>query len=92
MKKIFLLTNEGFTDTFYSICTGKTLYHKSTQKGESDLYTHHNHILVQRKVTYEEALFLLNTVKHNGNGDVCGMQPKEEVELMPTEETKEMLS
>lgn len=77
MKKIFLVKHSGFSD-YYSICTKIVQYRFDPQQ---PLFTYHDEIMVNREVTRKEAELLLELVKRNGNGQVCGGEALEIKEL-----------
>ena len=76
-KKIFLIKHSGFPD-YWSICTKIEQYSFDPQQ---PLFTYHDHIMVNRKVTRKEAKQLLELVKHNGSGKLCGGSVLETIEL-----------
>ena len=73
MKKIFLIKHT----TCYAICTQIEQY----RFDENPLFRYHNHIMVNRAVTRKEAETLLELVRPNGNGDLCGGATLETIEL-----------
>ena len=80
MKKIFLIKYNDFTAPFfyYAICTNIVQYGFDHER---PAFKFDNHIMVNRKVTRKEAEKLLELVKHNGTGQVCGGPPVETIEL-----------
>jgi hypothetical protein len=77
MKKIFLVKQKGFPD-FWSICTNIVQYGFDPERL---LFTYHDHIMVNRKVTRKEAEILLELIMHNGSGRLCGGEAEEIIEL-----------
>lgn len=80
MKNIFLVKFHSFHAPFfyYAICTNIVQYGFAPKQL---LFTYHNHIMVNRKVTRKEAEKLLELVMHNGSGQLCGGASLETIEL-----------
>lgn len=67
-QKIYIAQFDGFPN-YWAIFTSRKQYRHDP---ESPLFEYENHIMVNRKVTRKEAELLLEVVKHNGSGKVCG--------------------
>lgn len=65
--KIFIALFDGFPN-YWAIFTEKNQY----RAGTDPLFVYKNLIMVKRKVTRKEAELLLELVKHNGTGELCG--------------------
>lgn len=80
MKKIFLVKFSSFHAPYFywTICTKIEQYGFDPQQL---LFTYHDHIMVNREVTRKEAEMLLDLVKHNGRGKLCGGEAEEIKEL-----------
>lgn len=77
MKKIFLVTHEGFPN-YYAICTKIEQYGFDPQR---PLFKFFDNIMVKRVVTRKEAEVLLELIKHNGSGTLHGGKAVEVTEL-----------
>lgn len=74
---IYFIVHKGFPD-YFAICTKIEQYGFDPQ---NKLFKYHNHIMVNRPVNYKEAKMLLELVKHNGSGELCGGEVLEKEQL-----------